>query len=201
VGHLWYNSGTNFAGSVSASTLRDYSSARMIRTFKLPTLGLTPKALFRGALYTCWLPVWVELLGFVIGLQTRPTKREACVQHEQESSKIRFLIDTDGVTANRQASARSLIQLRHVLFYDSKYSQLCHTYIPITRRWQEITWLLLHLSRAKHYTSLSYLGFRVSISGQGLDNKCSKCFHPTPKLNATIYNHNTLIVFQKLGDL
>jgi hypothetical protein len=53
VGHLWYNSGTNFVGSVSASTLRDYSSTRTIRTFNSPTLGLTPMAPFRGALYTC----------------------------------------------------------------------------------------------------------------------------------------------------
>jgi hypothetical protein len=46
VGHLWYNSGTNFAGSVSTSTLRDYPPARMIRTFKSPALGLTPMAPF-----------------------------------------------------------------------------------------------------------------------------------------------------------
>jgi hypothetical protein len=32
MGHLWYNSGTKFVGSVSASTLRDYPSARTIRT-------------------------------------------------------------------------------------------------------------------------------------------------------------------------
>jgi hypothetical protein len=30
MGHLWYNSGTNFTGLVSASTLRDYPSARTI---------------------------------------------------------------------------------------------------------------------------------------------------------------------------
>jgi hypothetical protein len=52
VGHLWYNSGTKFVGSVSASTLRDYPSARMIRTFKSPALGLTPTTPFRGKLYT-----------------------------------------------------------------------------------------------------------------------------------------------------
>ena len=76
-------------------------------------------------------------------------------------------------------------------------------YIPISRRWQEITWLLPCLSRAKHYTSLSYIGFKVTISGQGLDNQCSKCLHPTPKLNAAIYicNNNTLTAFQKLGGL
>jgi hypothetical protein len=55
VGQLWYNLGTNFAGSVSASTLRDYPSARTIRTFKSPALGLTPTAPFRGVLYTCRL--------------------------------------------------------------------------------------------------------------------------------------------------
>ena len=31
MGHLWNNSGTKFAGSISASTLRDYPSARTIR--------------------------------------------------------------------------------------------------------------------------------------------------------------------------
>jgi hypothetical protein len=46
LGHLWDNSGTNFAGSVSASTLRDYLSARTIRTFKSSAIGLTPTALF-----------------------------------------------------------------------------------------------------------------------------------------------------------
>jgi hypothetical protein len=53
LGHLWDNLGTNFAGSVSASTLRDYPSARTIKTFKSPVLGLTPTTHFRGALYTC----------------------------------------------------------------------------------------------------------------------------------------------------
>ena len=51
--------------------------------------------------------------------------------------------------------------------------------------------------------SLSYIGFRVTISGQGLGNQCSNCLHPTPKLNATIYicNNNTVTAFRKLGDL
>jgi hypothetical protein len=84
VGHLWNDSGTNFTGSISANTLRYYSSTRMIKTFKSPAFGLTPTAPFWGALYTYWLPAWVELLGFMVGLQTRPTKREACVQHEQK---------------------------------------------------------------------------------------------------------------------
>jgi hypothetical protein len=84
MGHLWYNSGTKFMGLVSASTLRDYPSARTIRTFKSPTLGLTPTAPFWDILYTCRSPTWVELLGFMVGLQTWPTKREAYVQHEQE---------------------------------------------------------------------------------------------------------------------
>jgi hypothetical protein len=55
MGHLWYNSETNFVGSVNASTLRDYRSARTIRTFKSPALGLMPTAPFRGILYTCRL--------------------------------------------------------------------------------------------------------------------------------------------------
>jgi hypothetical protein len=46
VGHLWDNSGTNFMGSVSASTLKDYPSVRTIRTFKSPALELMPTAPF-----------------------------------------------------------------------------------------------------------------------------------------------------------
>jgi hypothetical protein len=84
LGHLWYNSGTNVTGSVSASTLRDYHSTRMFRTFKSPALGFTPMAPFWGALYTYRLPAWFELLSFVVGLQTRLTKREACIQHDKE---------------------------------------------------------------------------------------------------------------------
>ena len=74
---------------------------------------------------------------------------------------------------------------------------------PYSSQGQEITWLLPRLSRAKHYTSLSYIGFRVIISGQGLGNQCSKCLHPTPKHNATIYicNNNTVTAFWKLGGL
>ena len=42
----------------------------------------------------------------------------------------------------------------------------------------------------------------VSISRQGLDNQCSKCLHPTPKLNATIYViNNTVTAVQKIGGL
>jgi hypothetical protein len=56
VSHLWYNSGTKFIGSVSANTLRDYPSSWTIRTFKSPTLGLTPTAPIRGVLYTLQSP-------------------------------------------------------------------------------------------------------------------------------------------------
>jgi hypothetical protein len=56
VGHLWYNSGTKLVDSVSASTLKDYPSARTIRTFKSPALGLTPMAPFQGELYTYQSP-------------------------------------------------------------------------------------------------------------------------------------------------
>jgi hypothetical protein len=107
VGHLWYNSGTKFAGSISASTLRDYPSARTIRTFKSPALGLTPTAPFRGVLYTYRLPAWVELLGFAVGLQTRPTKRETCVQHEQERLQ-------DSALKGHRRSHRKLASLRPV---------------------------------------------------------------------------------------
>jgi hypothetical protein len=68
--YLWYNLGTNFVGSVSANTLRDYPSTRTIRTFKSPTLGLTPTAPFRGILYTYRSLAKVELLDFMVGLLT-----------------------------------------------------------------------------------------------------------------------------------
>jgi hypothetical protein len=84
MGHLSYNLGTNFTRSVCTSTLRNYPSAKTIRTFKSPALGLTPTAPFWGALYTYCCSAWVEQLGFVVGLKTQPTKREVCVQHEQE---------------------------------------------------------------------------------------------------------------------
>ena len=75
-------------------------------------------------------------------------------------------------------------------------------YLPISRRWQEITRLLPRLSRAKHYSSLIYIGFRVTVSGQGMGNQCSKCLHPTPNLmQQYICNSNTLIAFWKLGGL
>jgi hypothetical protein len=85
LGHLWDNSGTNFVGLVSTNTLRDYPSTRMIRTFKSPALGLMPMAPFQGALYTCRLPAWVELLRFVVrDTQVWLAKREAYVQHDKE---------------------------------------------------------------------------------------------------------------------
>jgi hypothetical protein len=46
VDHLWYNSGTNFTGSISTSTLRDYPSARTFRSFNSPALRLMPTAPF-----------------------------------------------------------------------------------------------------------------------------------------------------------
>jgi hypothetical protein len=67
VDHLWYNLGTKFVGSISASTLRDYPSARTIKTFKSPALVLTPMAPFRGIIYTYQLLARVELLGFMVG--------------------------------------------------------------------------------------------------------------------------------------
>ena len=47
------------------------------------------------------------------------------------------------------------------------------------------------LSTTQH---MCYIGFKVSISRQGLGNQCNKCLHPTPKLNATIYIYITIIL-------
>ena len=116
VGHLWYNSGTKFAGSISTSTLRDYPSTRTIRTFKSPALGLTPTAPFRGALYTYRLPAWGELLGFVVGHQASQLRERHAFNMNRKGSKIQSLSDTDGVTTNRQASARSSIQIKTCSF-------------------------------------------------------------------------------------
>jgi hypothetical protein len=105
VGHLWYNSGTNFTGSVSASTLRDYPSARMIRTFNSPALGLTPMAPFRGALYIlarAWPNLSYSALWSVSKLGQ--LRERHTFNKNRKGSKNRSLIDTDGVTANWQAS-------------------------------------------------------------------------------------------------
>jgi hypothetical protein len=139
VGHLWYNLGTNFTGSVSASTLRDYPSARTIRTFKSPALGLMSMAPFWGALCTCRLPAWVELLGFAVrDTRVWPAKKEACIQHEQERLQESVLNRhrwSHCKPTTLQVSVRSPFILYQVLFHDSKYSQSCHMYIPIARRW------------------------------------------------------------------
>jgi hypothetical protein len=81
LGHLWDNSGTNFAGSVSASILRDYPSARMIRTFKSPALGLTPTAPFRHFILAD-SQTKLSYSDSRSSTRTRPAKREACVQHD-----------------------------------------------------------------------------------------------------------------------
>jgi hypothetical protein len=119
VDHLWYNSGTNFVGSISASTLRDYPSARMFRTFKSLALGLTPTAPFRGALYTYRLSAWVELLGFEVDHQTGQLSVRHAFNMTRKGSKNRSLIGIDEVTANWQASVRSLFKLNQVLFHVS----------------------------------------------------------------------------------
>jgi hypothetical protein len=82
LGHLWYNSGTNFAGPISSSTLRDYPSARTFRTFKhLPLdscLRLPSEAHFilaRSWPELSYLDSWSDT-------PVQPAKREACVQHD-----------------------------------------------------------------------------------------------------------------------
>ena len=92
-------------------------------------------------------------------------------------------------------------KLRLVLFHDSKFSQPCHMYLPISRRWQEITWLLPCLSRAKHYTSLSYIGFKVTLDKDWITNAASVCIQHLNLMQQYICNNNTLIAFQKLGGL
>jgi hypothetical protein len=129
VGHLWNDSGTNFTGSISASTLRDYSSTRTIRTFK-SHLQLSSEAHFILA------DSWPGLNYSTLWSVSRPVqlRERHAFNINRKDSKNRSLIDTDGVTANRQASARSLFKLNQVPFHNSKYSQPCHMCIPITRR-------------------------------------------------------------------
>jgi hypothetical protein len=111
VDHLWYNSGTNFMGSISASTLRD-PSASTFKTFNSPVLGLTPMAPFRGTLDTYRLPTWVELLGFMVDHQTGQLSVRHAFKMTRGHTSNQSLIDTDGVTANRQASVRSSFQVK-----------------------------------------------------------------------------------------
>jgi hypothetical protein len=173
--------------SISASTLRDYPSARMFRTFNSPTLGLTPTAPFRGALYTYRLLAWVELLGFMVDHQTGQLSVRHAFKMTKGHTVNRSLTDIGGVTANQQASARSYFKFGHVLFNDSKYSQSCHMYIPIAHRWQEITWLLPFKAGLSIYSSLSYMGLMVIISEQGLDINATSVFIQHLKLNTTLY--------------
>ena len=51
-----------------------------------------------------------------------------------KGSKIQSLIDTDGVTETGKPPSGLHFTLRLVLFHDSKYSQPCHMYLPISRR-------------------------------------------------------------------
>jgi hypothetical protein len=95
IDHLWYNSGTNFVGSISAITLRDTKSARTIRTFKHLPLGSRH-----------WLPSnahfilagsWLELSYLASRLITRPDQlsdRHA-FNMTKEMLQNRSLIDTD----------------------------------------------------------------------------------------------------------
>jgi hypothetical protein len=82
LGHLGYNSGTNFVGPISANTLKDYPSARTFKTFK--HLPLDSRL---------WLPFEVHFI--LAGSRPKlnysdsrskalvqPAKREACVQYD-----------------------------------------------------------------------------------------------------------------------
>jgi hypothetical protein len=103
VGHLWYNSGTNFAGSVRASTLRDYPSARMIRTFKSPALGLTPTAPFQGHfILVDSRPELSYSDSRSETLESGQVRERHVFNMTKKDSKNRSLSDTDGVTINLQ---------------------------------------------------------------------------------------------------
>jgi hypothetical protein len=165
--------------SISASTLRDYPSARTFRTFKSPVLGPMPMAPFRGVLYTYRLSAWVELLGFMVGLQTGQLSVKHAFNMTRKGNKNSVLKRhrwSHYKPIALQAPARSSFKLNQVLFHDSKYSQPCHMYSPIARRWQEITRLLLLKAGLSIYLSLSYLGFMVIISGQELDINATSVF-------------------------
>jgi hypothetical protein len=185
VSHLWYNSGTNFVGLVSACTLRDYPSTRTIRTFKSSAPGLTPTAPFWGALYTYRLLVWVELLGFTVrDTRVWPAKREACIQHDKErlqKSVFKRHRRSHCKPTALQAPARSSFKLYQVLFHDSKYSQLCHMYSTIARRWQEITRLLPLKAGLSNLLDPELHRIYGNNIWTRIEYQCNKCFHPTPK--------------------
>jgi hypothetical protein len=99
----------------------------------------------------------------------------------RKGSKNRSLSGTDRVTANRQASARSLVQLMQVLFHDSKYSQPCHMYISIACRWQEITWLLPLKAGLSNLLDPELHRIHGNNIWSMIGYQCNKCLHPTPK--------------------
>jgi hypothetical protein len=101
-----------------------------------------------------------------------PAKRETCVQHDKErlqESVLKRHRQSHCKPIALQAPTRSSFKLYQVLFHYSKYSQPCHMYIPIARRWQKITRLLPLKAGLSIYSSLSYIGFMVIIFGQGLN--------------------------------
>jgi hypothetical protein len=98
--------------SVSASTLRDYPSARTIRIFKSPAIGLMHMA--PSEVYFILAGVRPELSYSASWSVSRPDQLREwhAFNMNRKDSKNRSLIDTDEVTANRQASARSSFQIK-----------------------------------------------------------------------------------------
>jgi hypothetical protein len=135
MGHLWYNSETNFTGSISASTLKDCHllgqlgllnhlplDSRLQLPFETHFIlaDSRPELSYSGS--------WSETL------ESGQLRERHAFNMTKKGSKNQSLINTDRVTANLQASAQSFFKLRQVPFHDSKYSQPCHMYSPIARR-------------------------------------------------------------------
>jgi hypothetical protein len=100
------------AASISASTLRDYPSARTIRTFKSPALGLTLRLPSEANfILTDSRPEVSYSASWSVSRPGQLRERHAFKMTRGRTTN-RSLIDTDGVTANRQASVRSLFQIK-----------------------------------------------------------------------------------------
>jgi hypothetical protein len=137
MGHLWDNLGTNFTGLVSAAllgiTLLPGRSGHLNHLPLDSRLWLPSEAHFILA-EACSKLSYSDSQS---STRAQPAKREACVQHDKErlqESVLKRHRWSHCKPIALQAPARSSFILYQVLFYDSKYSQLCHLYIPIARR-------------------------------------------------------------------
>jgi hypothetical protein len=100
VGHLWYNSGTNFAGSLNASTLR--GTLLPGRSGLLNHLPLDSRLRLPSEAHFILAGAWPELSYLASWSVSRPDqlRERHAFNMNRKGSKSRSLIDTGGVTVS-----------------------------------------------------------------------------------------------------